>query len=182
MVNLKTLEFSSEDPVQGPVHVGIDQSLTGFAVCVLDHEYNWQAQVWKPATRGSERLAEIRLKLLDYLEFWQVEDIAMEGAVSYSRNGTMLGELAGVVKESLFSRYGRPPISVPPTTLKKYATGSGNASKSVVMMSLLKRYGVEIPDDNAADAYVLSSMCAGRGTYKYEADSVFRINDPKYRV
>lgn len=182
MVNMKVSHFASEEAPQGPVHVGIDQSLTGFALCVLDSQYNWSAEVWKPSTRGSERLAELRTKLLSYLASWDTVDIAMEGAVSYNRNGTMLGELAGVVKEAIYSTHGRPPISVPPTTLKKYATGSGNASKSVVMMSLLKRYGVEIPDDNAADAYVLSAMCAGRGTRKYEADSVFRISDPKYRV
>lgn len=179
---MKTLTFASENPVTGPVHVGIDQSLTGFAVCAIDADGNWAAQVWKPETRGSERLAQIRSKLLEYLDELDVIDVAMEAAIVVSRNGTVLGELAGVVKEVLFTVFDRPPMAVPPTTLKKYVTGSGNASKSVIMMSLLKRYGVEIPDDNAADAYALSSICAGRSTTKYEAEAVLRVADPKYRV
>ena len=57
--------------------------------------------------------------------------------------------------------HGRRLIEVSPTSVKKYATGIGNASKMQVMAAAIKRYPeVTIPDDNAADALILAAMGA----------------------
>lgn len=50
--------------------------------------------------------------------------------------------------------------TVPPTTLKQYATGKGNASKSLVLVEAVKRLGYDGHDDNEADALWLADMGA----------------------
>lgn len=41
---------------------------------------------------------------------------------------------------------------VPPTTLKKFVTGKGNAEKSLMIREVYKRWGFDAADDNQADA------------------------------
>ncbi len=48
-----------------------------------------------------------------------------------------------------------PVTGVPVGTIKKFATGHGNASKMEVLMAVEKRYGVLAQDDNEADAVAL---------------------------
>ena len=43
-------------------------------------------------------------------------------------------------------------VGVPVGTLKKHATGNGRASKAEMVQAALDRWGVEIEDDNHADA------------------------------
>jgi len=45
---------------------------------------------------------------------------------------------------------------IPPTTLKKFATGRGNAQKSLMLQRIYKRWGIDVEDDNLADAYALA--------------------------
>lgn len=51
---------------------------------------------------------------------------------------------------------GVPYIEVPPTSLKKVITGSGNASKDHVILEVYKRWGYEAKTNNIADAYGLA--------------------------
>jgi Holliday junction resolvasome RuvABC endonuclease subunit len=46
-------------------------------------------------------------------------------------------------------------VEVSPTTLKKFATGRGNATKADMRMALFKRTGLDLADDNQADAWWL---------------------------
>lgn len=53
-----------------------------------------------------------------------------------------------------------PVAVVPPTSLKKWATGKGNAAKETVLIAALRRFpGCEIRNNNEADATWLA--CAG---------------------
>jgi Holliday junction resolvasome RuvABC endonuclease subunit len=51
------------------------------------------------------------------------------------------------------------PIIVPPTVLKKYVTGKGNASKAQMMEGVAKKWGPQFDNDNLADAYALAQYC-----------------------
>ena len=47
-------------------------------------------------------------------------------------------------------------LIVPPSTLKKFVTGSGVAPKNKMMLGVYKKWGVEFETDDEADAYALA--------------------------
>lgn len=68
-----------------------------------------------------------------------------------------------------------PMAEVPPTTLKKYATGKGNAAKDAVLLAVARRYPhVDIRDNNMADALVLAAM--GARHLEHPVDDVPQLN------
>lgn len=156
----------------GPVWVGIDQSLTGFAVAVISSPTRFGAKfevdVYRSPQKGVDRLHDISVFLRDTLVRLEgqgnpVQDIAMEGTIRSSPSASVLGELSGVVKMTLLehaSGASRYPTQVPPSTLKKFITGHGNASKADVMASVAARVNFVVPDDNAADALALAFIAA----------------------
>jgi hypothetical protein len=174
------------------VAVGIDQSLTGFAITVLSvedpsHYLTW---VYKSPYFGVERLADIREWLIDNLnymeEHWSIADIAMEGTVLMSHAALVLGELSATVRLSIFDFFEegddrRFPLKVPPMTLKKYASGKGNSKKQEMLLQIYKRWGIEFNDDNAADSYALARLVSGNSITKMEEEIVAQMKDPKYR-
>jgi Holliday junction resolvasome RuvABC endonuclease subunit len=179
-------------PRDATVTVGIDQSLTGFAITVLNVEKPEQYLTWvyKSPYFGIERLADIREWLIDNLnyieEHWSIIDVAMEGTVLASHAALVLGELSATVRLAIFDFFGndddrRFPLKIPPMTLKKYAAGKGNAKKQEMLLQIYKRWGIEFNDDNAADSYALARLSAKSITGSIEAQVVEQIKDPKYR-
>lgn len=174
------------------VAVGIDQSLTGFAITVISveepsHYLTW---VYKSPYFGIERLSDIREWLTDTLnyleEHWSITDVAMEGTVLMSHAALVLGELSATVRLSIFDFFEegddrRFPLKVPPMTLKKYASGKGNSKKQEMLLQIYKRWGVEFNDDNAADSYALARLVSGNSITKMEEEIVAQMKDAKYR-
>lgn len=181
---MKVAVFSSNEDIDrdNPVFVGIDASLTAFAVCAYQAGA-YESHVFYPSTKGAERLAEISDYLLSYLSRYEVADIFMEGMFVGHRNvANPLGELHGVVKEKLYRAHGISPVLVPPSTMKKYVCGTGKSvSKAMVMMMVYKKWGVEIHEDNAADAYALARMCSGAADHGYEVNVILQVGQDKYR-
>src|ERR1700690_2602661 len=86
--------------------------------------------------------------------------IAIEGYSYGSKAGReMAGELGGVLRHMLW-HCGFTYIDVPPTTLKQYVTGKGNAQKSMMIKEVYKKWQYEAADDNEADAYSLARLAA----------------------
>lgn len=187
--------------LDGPVAIGIDQSLTGFAMTALntDNPSAYETWVYKSPKSGVQRLADIRWWMESKFDFLdsqscRITDIAMEGTVLASHSALKLGELAGMVKLSIwdyfdgntnsvipFEEHVRTPLQIPPMTLKKYATGKGTAKKQEMLMQIYKRWGIEFNDDNAADSYALARLAAEIGSDAIERQIVEQIKDPKYR-
>ena len=177
---------------QALVAIGIDQSLTGFALSAVsiaapEKHITW---VYKSPYFGIERLADIRQWLIDTFDYVSedhgIVDIAMEGSVLASHAALVLGELAAVVKMAIYDYFGedencRYPLKVPPMTLKKYAAGKGNAKKQEMLMQIYKRWGIEFNDDNAADAYALGRLAGKTANDEIEKAVAKQIEDPKYR-
>ena len=142
--------------------------------------------VYKSEFRGVQRLVDI-YNWFDakFFEFsfngWQVENVAMEGTVLASHSALALGELSAVVKLVLWYNHTEPPLQIPPMTLKKYASGKGNAKKQEMLLQIYKRWGVEFNDDNAADAYALARLASGSAIDAIERETQEKIKDPKYR-
>lgn len=186
---------------QGPVAIGIDQSLTGFAVTALnvDDPSHYETWVYKSERRGVSRLADIQWWLENKFDWLdkngnRIVEVAMEGTVLASQSALVLGELAGMVKLTCwyyfdgnmnsvipFPEHLRCPLQIPPMTLKKYAAGKGTAKKQEMLMQIYKRWGVEFNDDNAADSYALARLASGSATGSIEEQIVEQIKDVKYR-
>lgn len=198
---MATKEFNGNLPSNHKVTIGIDQSLTGFALSAVSIESpaNHMTWVYKSPYRGVQRLDDIQTFMFDRFEWLKdrnnrIEEIAMEGTVLASQSALVLGELAAAVKLEVFDYFNgtnnanpgfpefmRFPLQIPPMTLKKYAAGKGNAKKQEMLMQIYKRWGLEFNDDNAADAYSLARLATGHSINEIEASIVEQIKDPKYR-
>lgn len=82
---------------------------------------------------------------------------------------------------------GHTYIDVPPTSLKKFASGKGNTKKDELAVHIFKRWGFEHKSDNVRDAYVLAHIARmarlkGREEVKptsFQADVLRAILEPK---
>ena len=82
--------------------------------------------------------------------------VAVEGP-SFGSKGNALHQIAGLwwlVMDALIAA-GHPVVVVPPSTLKAYATGRGNADKPDMRVALLQRTGIDQRDNNQVDAHFL---------------------------
>lgn len=165
---------------RGEAYIGIDQSLTGFAVTALNKDDLFYTEVYKSPYFGVERLLDIQEFLTKFLSKFSVVDVAMEGSVLQSHAALKLGELAGAVKLEVHD-HGFYPLQVPPMTLKKFASGKGNAKKQEMLLQMYKRWRVEFSDDNAADSYALARLVRGVGINTVENQIIEQMKDPKYR-
>lgn len=98
--------------------------------------------------------------------------VAIEGyAMGSKTRPQMAGELGGHLRLLLWQA-GIPYIIVPPTTLKKYVLGSGNAAKELMLKEVFKRWGYDTDSNDRADAYglarVAAEFAAGNWTKKFE--------------
>jgi crossover junction endodeoxyribonuclease RuvC len=62
-----------------------------------------------------------------------------------------IGGLGWIIRVAL-DEAGIRWVEVPPTSLKMFATGRGNANKSEVVVAAVQRLGLTPKDDNQADA------------------------------
>lgn len=134
--------------------LGFDPSLTSSGFAYQSPE-TWEvvSGLIKPPMRGVERLNYIRDHLRDLCGRYTPSMIVYEGYSMGSHTGRAfdIGELGGVLKMFAFTN-GYPVLLVPPTVLKKFVTGKGNASKEEVILKLYKRFGYEAPQNDEADA------------------------------
>jgi Holliday junction resolvasome RuvABC endonuclease subunit len=153
--------------MSAPRVVGLDLSLTATGIAHADG----QLETIGTGLRGMARLAYIVDEVLvaveevgtdrglDTLDLVPVDLVAIEGyAFGRPNQAAHLGELGGAVRLALWAR-DIPYVDVPPSNVKKYATGRGNAPKPDIRMEVYKRFGHDIADDNQCDAFVLRAMC-----------------------
>lgn len=146
-------------------YIGIDQSYTGFAVVALNSSTLQPTDYLGkfPPTKYSapvDRLLAIEDWLDGVLHGWDPDGVAMEGYANGAKFGReAAGELGYAVKRVLRkSSWECIPTIVPPTSLKKFVTGSGTAKKQEMLLGVYKRWGAEYKDDNLADAYSLARI------------------------
>jgi Holliday junction resolvasome RuvABC endonuclease subunit len=108
-----------------------------------------------------KRVCIIRDRVIRVLKDFKVNHIAIEG---YNMGRTsnqgfvyQIGELAGIIKVMLHENKYDVQL-VPPTTLKKYITGSGAAKKEDMQEWIYKKYFLVFEDDNEADAFALAKI------------------------
>lgn len=171
------------------VYIGIDQSLTGFAVSIVNADDVSQHCTWvyKSPYNGVQRLDDISEWLVEKIHVYPVNDIAMENTVRASYAALVLGELAATVKLTLWRLFDASyqiagtPLLIAPTMVKKFAAGSGTAKKTEMLLQIYKRWGVEFSDDNAADAYALARIASGVAVGAVEREILAKIAKEEYR-
>lgn len=152
--------------------LALDLSLTatGWAISLEEHG----VETAPGELRGVERLTDWRLWVARlYATHLPVDLVALEGyAYGRPQQATAIGELGGVIRHFFYNQ-GRPMVVIPPSTLKKYATGKGNATKPDMRMELYKRSGLDVTDDNEVDALWLlaaASEATGEGLWPMPKD------------
>ena len=182
----KELVFDGGLKPNSNCYLGIDQSLTGFAVTLL-HESSdaYMTYVYTAEGTGIVRLFNITSWLHDILYSYVIVDSAIEAPVKMSHSAIISGELFGVARMALYEHLNEPacfPLQVPPTLLKKYVAGKGQrVQKSQMLLQTHLKWGVIFSDDNAADSYGLAHMVKGDYKHKYEETILNQLKDPKFR-
>jgi len=144
--------------------MGLDLSLCNTGVVILESE-DWrilQAVTIKskPQENETQRIVTLGGTILQGTQKFLPGLTVIEGPAFGMKNTNciwQLGELAGVVKQYLYL-YEFKFVIIPPTQLKKFITGKGNAKKDQMMLAVYKKYGVEFADDHQCDAYALARM------------------------
>lgn len=129
--------------------LALDLSLTATGVV---HD-GMGTTTWKPKNTGMHRLCWFGRELAHVIENWTIDLAVVEGPSFASRGNSVvdIGMLHGVIRLALH-RSDIPTAVIPPSSLKKYATGKGNATKPDMRMALYKRADIDCPDDNIVDA------------------------------
>lgn len=152
--------------------IGIDQSYSGCAIVAYD-AVEGTAEHWtydfspKVAGTGIARLLYVRRVLRERLSeiAWQeqVTHVAYEGYAYGARfRREELGELGCCLKLALADVFPAHLTSrvhaVAPSSVKKFATGSGRAPKDKMMLAVFQRWGFEPASNDVADAYTLARI------------------------
>lgn len=149
--------------------IGIDPSLTATGICVLRDGNVELAKTTKnrPELGIIERVRLIRALIIDTIFedlIPECPDLIVIEGFSFSSKGRSVFDIAYLgwrIREDLESFRAEeniPWIEVPPTQLKRFATGVGTANKEIVMQQVLKRWGYEAPNNNLADSFVLAKI------------------------
>lgn len=164
------------DSPPGLVFIGLDLSLTDTGIAVIA---NNSVKTYLVSSKGHDddpyevrcaRMVKLAAGILDHIPDSEDVHVAIEGP-SFASRGGQSHERAGLwwhVYSALYTR-GHLVTVIPPTSLKKYATGVGNANKDVVLASVVRRYfDVDVMNNNTADAVVLAAMLARHHNYLIE--------------
>jgi Holliday junction resolvasome RuvABC endonuclease subunit len=145
-----------------PTYLGVDPSLNGTGICVLQGSQAVVVQTVDPGKlRGSPRLAFIRDALRVIIKERSLAFAAIEN-YSYDSVGRVfhLGEAGGVLRLCIFDEK-LAYADVAPAALKKFATGNSGADKEAVMSVVRNGWNIDVADDNQADACVLAMIARG---------------------
>lgn len=142
--------------------VGIDHSLTGTGVVVIDQDGCILEQ--KLIKTTNDEIDEVRMtRIIDEISFVpkivRLKRVYIEGP-SYMSTGQavlQMGALHYLIRIFLYRKKVKYKI-IAPGTLKKFITGSGAAKKEQMLLNIYKKWGVEFKDNNIADAYSLARL------------------------
>lgn len=148
------------------MYCGIDPSLTGTGVVVLDVACNILEQrliSTKPYNcdySTEYRMKDITAELTKILllpSSYRVEFVCIEG-LSFNSKGQSAAQLFGLayyIRHWLLDNNFMYK-EVPPTVLKKFVAGTGKCQKDLMLLKTYKKFGVEFSDHNLCDAYGLA--------------------------
>jgi crossover junction endodeoxyribonuclease RuvC len=171
-----------------PRIIGIDPSLTGTGVAVVDtptlHGFTAALHLVKSAPSGSawtarhDRIHELANTIGQYLDGFPtvvvMESPAYGAQAQKSASIHDRAWLWGQIYHQARKR-GLPVLTATPTQRIKYVTGRGVGDKDVVLAAAIKRWPtVNITNNNTADAMIFAAM--GARAVGYPVDNVPAVN------
>lgn len=147
------------------VIIGIDQSLnrSGVVVITNDNTVLFKGVITPPKLtktdrNKTERVSFIRDEIKSLVNNYRPDYVGMED-YSFGTRGQAfyMGELGGMLK-LIASDLKWKMLVIPPTMVKKYATGKGNADKSLMLKEVYKTWNKDFDDDNICDAFVIAAL------------------------
>jgi Holliday junction resolvasome RuvABC endonuclease subunit len=107
--------------------------------------------------RGDLRLLTLYNWLSRVVRKERPDYAVIEDLPTHANGAGITGMVQGIVRLVLLEAR-LPYIAVTAATLKKFATGRGTATKADMRMELYKRAGLDVRDDNQADAWWLREL------------------------
>ena len=145
-------------------YAGIDPSFSGTAVVILNEEFEI-VEEFKISTKKmkdittEEKINYILKELIEKINKYDRSEIIFnEEDISFGSTGQgsiQQGALNYSIR-CLFLNYEFKYLTTPPTTLKKFVTGSGNSPKDIMLKEVYKKWKVDYNDDDLCDAYSLA--------------------------
>lgn len=146
-----------------PRVIGLDLSLTATGIAKVDGTttVTTRAQDWI-GYRLDTIAIEIECVIADTANTWPGWIVAVvEDMPANAQSAGITGRVHGAILLALWRlqcQIDLRTVLVPPASLKKYATGKGNATKADMRMALYQRAGIDERDDNRVDAAWLRYM------------------------
>lgn len=170
-------------------HIGIDLASAHVGVAVLDEAGNLDHISRKSTSPANfknrwDRYAVVTGHALNEVVKRKdsIINICIEGYGGAHKNSLIPGVECGTLMRVMLIKYGllEKIHEIPPTSLKKFVTGSGNAGKEHIIAYLFKNYGIMHSDNDQADAYGLAQMARKiswgpelrKNLFSYERDTL----------
>lgn len=170
--------------------IGIDPSLTGTAIYTGNQYYLLGTEKDKHFDASVDytmRLISLQRDIMSIVMHHNPDIVGLEG-ISFGSVGRLaeLGALSYFIRAGLIE-HKIPFMIIPPTVIKKYWTGKGNASKTL-MIETAEKKGCNIPyfkkikgqeymDDNCVDATAIRSYVEDYLDQEWEQKGV-ELYDP----
>jgi crossover junction endodeoxyribonuclease RuvC len=143
--------------------VGLDPSLTATGIAYLTSDGTCSLATLRSSTHPEVelRLARLRNSILAAVLLVRPSLVVIEG-LSFGSNDPSAQERAWLHFTIRLEMWANDIqfVVVPPSTLKKFTTGSGAAKKEQMMLEVFKRFDVSAADNNQADATALAFLGA----------------------
>jgi Holliday junction resolvasome RuvABC endonuclease subunit len=143
------------------VVAGIDPSTTATGIVLLKGEGREVLHAGEIAIPGKASVAKslkISGEVLSILQDFTPDLVVVEGYGFASAKIAPLVEVGALIRAFILMGTTAPYVEAPPSTLKKFITGSGKAEKGMVMLEVFKRFGFSPATNNIADAYSLAVL------------------------
>lgn len=140
--------------------LAIDQSLTNTGYWYDENKNGNIITSNSDLITQTQKISFIKNQIVSICNNLNPDFIIIEGYSYGSRNTKFTftaGELGGAIKLWCYENNLKLEI-VPPTIIKKFITGKGNSKKNQMLLNIYKKYGIEIKDDNIADAFSLNKF------------------------
>lgn len=145
-----------------PLFAGIDASLTGFAIVLIDINGNIvekKLKSTKPNKSYEERFIELENEFKFIANVLSLKGLYIEGP-SYHSKGRAVVEMGGLnyFVRMFFYKKNIDYKIITPTELKKFVTGKGTAKKELIIAHVYKKWNIMFESNDLADAYSLARM------------------------